>query len=539
MKTLLYRHEPKDLYSFYECIGVKFNNHSIDTHSVKNITAIGHNIIITGTGGIGKSTMMKHFFLNCIVEESYIPILLELRYFNDKDIKEISIIDALYENISNGRFKLEKEYFLYSLESGYYLILLDGYDEVKGDKTYKINKEIMNLCNKYPDNYYIVSSRPTEEFISWTNFIELRSLPLTKVQALSLINKLDYDYDVKHNFYKQLESYLFDKYTTFASNPLLLTIMLMTFENRASIPDKLNEFYEQAFSALFNVHDATKGSYKRDIRSKLGYEDFKLVFSYICFKSYFNSKYEFTEASLLDYISQAKTKLEKNFDSEDYKEDLIKSVCMLVREGLIYKFSHRSFQEYFAALYTCKLTDDVQERLIAGWIKSGSRSVMDNYLYMLFDLQTEKCNKIILLPGLRELKRRYDIYSGSMIKLMQNVFSGIFIDRSNGKKIKFLIKDEYIATIISLTLKYYNFTYQHNRDDSNICDLLDDIRKEQGENFDVFEFKELIKYGVLEEVIEKCDWIKEQIEFVLNVYEQLKKKKIGNKRKLSSILCDL
>jgi len=59
---------------------------------------------------------------------------------------------------------------------------------------------------------------------------------------------------------------------------------------------------------------------------------------------------------------------------------------------------------------------------------------MDNYLYMLFDLQTEKCNKIILLPGLRELKRRYDIYSGSMIKLMQNVFSGIFIDRSNGKK---------------------------------------------------------------------------------------------------------
>lgn|GEM_PF-932958 len=90
-----------------------------------------------------------------------------------------------------------------------------------------------------------------------------------------------------------------------------------------------------------------------------------------------------------------------------------------------------------------------------------------------------------------------------------------------------------------MTLKYYNFTYQHNRDDSNICDLLDDIRKEQGENFDVFEFKELIKYGVLEEVIEKCDWIKEQIEFVLNVYEQLKKKKIGNKRKLSSILCDL
>lgn len=109
-------------------------------------------------------------------------------------------------------------------------------------------------------------------------------------------------------FYKELDEYLYDKYKTFASNPLLLTIMLLTFENRASIPDKLNDFFEQAFTTLFHTHDATKGGYKRDIQSKLGYEDFKAVFSYFCFKSFFNSDYKFSENKVLEYIGMAKHK---------------------------------------------------------------------------------------------------------------------------------------------------------------------------------------------------------------------------------------
>lgn len=35
---------------------------TIDTADVNNVLNIGHKIIITGTGGIGKSMLMKHFF---------------------------------------------------------------------------------------------------------------------------------------------------------------------------------------------------------------------------------------------------------------------------------------------------------------------------------------------------------------------------------------------------------------------------------------------------------------------------------------------
>lgn len=101
---------------------------------------------------------------------------------------------------------------------------------------------------------------------------------MNKQQALNLVKKLEFDEVVKDTFYKELDRTLYDKYESFASNPLLLNIMLLTFQKHASIPERLNDFYDEAFVTLFNVHDATKDSYVRDIRSGLGCEDFKLVF---------------------------------------------------------------------------------------------------------------------------------------------------------------------------------------------------------------------------------------------------------------------
>lgn len=124
----------------------------------------------------------------------------------------------------------------------------------------KLSNEIKAVANKYSDNKYILSSRPTDDFIGWNDFIEAECMQLNKDQALSLIKKLDFDENVKKNFYRELNNVLYEKYSSFASNPLLLTIMLLTYDNRASIPDKLNDFYEQAFATLFNMHDATKDS---------------------------------------------------------------------------------------------------------------------------------------------------------------------------------------------------------------------------------------------------------------------------------------
>lgn len=438
LKTLLYKQTPKFIYSFYEPVGILRNRKNIiDTSDVNNVLEIGKKVIITGTGGIGKSVMLKHFFLDTIKRTSLVPIFVELRSLNNLPKESINLEKHIYTIMRNHKFTLEKKYFDYSLETGSYVILFDGFDELKNDIAETITQEIFRFCDKYPDNYYVVSSRPLQEFIGWNQFEEVKAMRLTKKQALSLINKIEYDEVVKEKFSKALEEELYDKYKSFASTPLLLTIMLLTFENRYSMPDKLNDFYEQAFMALFHTHDATKGGYKREKFSKLGFEDFKLVFSHFCFKSFFNSDFEFTESKAIEYLEQTKKKgvISKDYESEAYLEDLSKSVCMLVHEGLNYVFSHRSFQEYFAAVYTVQLNDIQQKEFIKRWLTEKHFRMNSNFLDMLYDLQPSRFIKNIIRPALEDLEKSFIDNGKSTEWLIQQLVDKVIVFEDDDSKI--------------------------------------------------------------------------------------------------------
>ena len=537
IKTLIYRHVPKDLYSFYECTGVSCNGKIVQTDDVRKLINISNRLIITGLGGMGKTILLKHLFLNTIDKTKYIPVLIELRSVNYIDVKEISIYEIIYENMCNNGFEMEKKYFEYSLEKGGYVILLDGYDEVNQDKAQKVTTEIRGLCNKYTNNKFIITSRPSDSFIGWSEFVEVNSLELSKLKALKLISRIEFDERVKDKFYNELDKYLYDKYQSFASNPLLLTIMLLTYESRASIPDKLNDFYEQAFATLFNMHDATKEEYVRDIRSKLGYEDFKLIFAYFCFKSYFGGHYEFTEALLNDYINKAKEKFENiNFDIKAFRDDLVQSVCMLVKDGLNYRFTHRSFQEYFAAWYCCKLVDDDQRKLIIKWLK-GPAMYNDTFLTMLFNLQSEKVNKIILAPGLRQVKEKY-LKHGLSVALLKEFYDSVFFsfgEHDDEPGIAVGIKNSYLCGVIRHTCRLNGHVIDTSYLNSNV-NFMDKVKSygDRDINFD-----ELLEVATEEEILDGIGWFVQQLIFALEVLEKNDVKKTGNIRNVASILENL
>ena len=547
IKTIIYRRVPKDLYSFYECIGLSYNGKTIDTCDINNILNTGKKIIITGSGGMGKSILLKHLYLNSIETTGNIPVLLELRSFNAIETKDICLEETIYQVLVQNGFTLEKEYFEYSMLEGGYIILLDGFDELNRDKAAKVSAEIKKLADKYGENYYILSSRPSEEFIGWNDFSEAQTMPLNKTQAINLINKIDFDENIKTIFCRELEETLFEKYESFAQNPLLLNIMLLTFNNHAAIPDKLNDFYDQAFATLFNMHDATKDAYVRDIRTQLGCEDFKLIFAYICFKSYFKSEYEFTETKLREHISEAKNKFKQfKFTVDEFLEDLTLSVCMLVKDGLNYHFSHRSFQEYFAAWYTCKLTDEIQKKLLSSWLKESLSSLNDSYFTMLYNMQPEKVNKIILFPGLRKIQTLYT-EKGFSIEFLSKLFTGlstrVYFEEENGKKVRYKsislnIKDNYMCSVLKLSciLNGYSFPKINAEAEEKVYDL---IKKNSKTGKIVKPFKEVLDFIDEADLLEALKWFEKQIEFSIFILEQEKENDISKKRRVSSILDEL
>ena len=57
-----------------------------------------------------------------------------------------------------------------------------------------------NLNSKYWQDVY----KRQEMFIGWNDFVETSVMPLSKKQALSLVNKIEFDESAKRAFYTEL-----------------------------------------------------------------------------------------------------------------------------------------------------------------------------------------------------------------------------------------------------------------------------------------------------------------------------------------------
>ena len=190
VKTLLYKNEGKFLYDFYEHVYLDDNNSDlIETSNTELIFEKTSNVILTGTGGIGKSMLVKHIFINQVQQATSIPIFIELKSLNESDFSENELVDFIYQEVQNHHLNLEKKYFKSTLETGRYTIIFDGLDEVNPSKRSWLDKEIKEFVTLYNSNRYVLSSRPSEEFIGWNQFAEYEIKKLNKEQALALIDK--------------------------------------------------------------------------------------------------------------------------------------------------------------------------------------------------------------------------------------------------------------------------------------------------------------------------------------------------------------
>lgn len=399
IKTIIYGIEPKRLYDFFEVPFLKKGSDIIKPTTTKILTNLSKFLIIEGSGGIGKSTLMKHLFLSELELKDYIPIFIELKDFNEEG--HLDLEKLLLKKLNQFHNTFQEEYLAYALQSGCFLFLLDGYDELYSENQKEFFKKLNDFCDKYPENHYILSSRPysESEFIEFQRFTVLKAVPFTKEQAISLITKIEYpDEELKNKFIRDLESGLYDRHDTFASNPLLLNIMLSTYNDYAEIPQKLHLFYYQAFDTMFSKHDATK-SYRRKMLSDLSSDTFKECFAIFCFLTYQKAKTEFTFPEIEDIFKKFPPRIKNVLNIGNFIHDLENCLCVLYKEGNRYKFSHRSFQEYFVAYFLNIQTDSKMRDYSFHLIDSGKFSFSaDSVFFMLEDMSTQRFNNNILIP---------------------------------------------------------------------------------------------------------------------------------------------
>lgn len=405
IKTLLYRDRPVDLKAHYVPMNFLLGEEDICGSDIfENFRENKKNIVV-GTAGSGKSVLLRRIFIDLIEnKKGYVPILIELRLLTTPE-KNYSIFSFVHKTLSDLDEGFTEEQLHFAFKKGKIALFLDGFDEIDFDKKEEYEREILDISNKYSCSVLVVCSRPDECFSSWDEFHTFHAQPLNKEQSVDLISRIEYDETIKKKFMTELIEGLYEKHNDFLSNPLLLTMMLLTYEQLAEIPEKVHIFYEQAFDTLYHKHDALKSLYKRKTFSGLPIDDFKKIFSAFCIITYSDRKISFSYQKIIAYLEKAINIEGFKVNAKQFFNDLIKSVCIIQKDGIIYTFSHRSFQEYFAAYFISQSQSIDTGKVLDNIVIKHFR---DNVINMLFGLNMEKVETKWIIPRLKEIINKSD-----------------------------------------------------------------------------------------------------------------------------------
>jgi len=366
-------------------------------------------LIVRGNGGTGKTFFLKKLW-NDIFEnpEGKVPVFIELRRFNPVETPDI---ETLIRYTLSTKKDISSSVFNELSQHGKFIFIFDGFDEVTGEKRDILERQLFHLDEKYKNCGFIISSRSSERFDGWSKFKIYDVCSFDYKQIRTLIEKAPVPEELKKSFLKVLSEDFFAKHIEFLSSPLLALMMLITFRDQADIPDNLNEFYENCFSALYREHDATKQSFRR--RHFLSITEFKRLFATFCAMSYQQGKYEFKQAEFTHYLEQSLRWVNINCNEankigasvEEIKHEIVESVNLMQLDGPVYSFIHRSFQEYFAAYFAVTLQVDRTAKLL----KVFSRRSTDNALGIAYEMNQKAVEKYYILNEYQLLVEAHSI----------------------------------------------------------------------------------------------------------------------------------
>lgn len=421
LKTLLYSNEERPFDEFFVCNTIRTEEYYfrkrmtssdkvIEDVTLEKILEKARYCLLVGMGGIGKSMMMRHLFLESIKQyrtTGLLPVMVILREYG---VESDDLFDLIVRSIKRFDASVDKTLVNKLLLQGKCQLLLDGLDEIKATDMKAFLSQLDFFTDQYPNNQIVISSRRFASFIGLSRYRILWMERFSHEQALELVDKLKYHEEesrLKERFKQRLKSDLFRTHAEFATNPLLLTLMYMNFRIFTDVPEKQHKFYKQAYETLLQKHDGDKLTLTRAFRSVKDTSDFTDVFAEFCARSYRKGDYEFDEDKFKYYfgILHSTEKLDRSLMKVDnFRFDALHSSCLMYEEAQRIHFLHRSFQEYFFAEYYSRQDDTTMIKLGLSLRKPAQTKYDESEAFnMLYELAADKVERFIFLPFLKDI----------------------------------------------------------------------------------------------------------------------------------------
>nr|WP_227012413.1 NACHT domain-containing protein [Duganella sp. FT27W] len=357
-------------------------------------------VLITDTAGMGKSTLMRYLLVQCIRSNFAVPVFIELRHLSQtRTILDLLQGELNYEQL-DGTKKFTASNIAEILKNGELVFFFDGYDEIPFKDREAVTKDVKNFVETYPRNCYALTSRAESGLAAFPSFTQFRIRPLKKSESFALIKKYDKDGTRSEKLIARLKGKELRAVHEFLENPLLTTLLYRCFEYKQNVPEKKHIFYRQVFDALFDWHDSSKDGYNtREKKSKLDLDSFHRVLRVMGFISTLNGEIEGDKDKILEWIREAKSVcVGLNFSESDFLEDLTRAVPVFSRDGVFYKWSHKSLAEYFAAQYICTEGKIQQGEVFKHIFNENILDKFYNLIDQVYDLDQPAFRKYFSLP---------------------------------------------------------------------------------------------------------------------------------------------
>jgi len=316
-------------------------------------------LIVLGKPGAGKTTFLKHVAIQCSLGELQahrVPIFITLKDFAEIEQRP-SLLEYISEQFTNYGIS-DTSVAEKLLLQGQALVLLDGLDEVRETDCYRVLQEVRNFSTQFHRNQFVITCRIATREYTLEQFIEVEVADFEESQIATFATKWFAAKDPTKG-YKFLQKFKASSpIQELATNPLLLTLLCLMFEESADFPANRSELYKEGLNVLLRKWDAKRNIEREQIYKKLSIQHKEYLLSQLALITFKRGDYFFRQKEIEQYIADyirnipgVSVEVEAlQLDSEAVLKSIEAQHGLLVERARgIYSFSHLTFQEYFAA----------------------------------------------------------------------------------------------------------------------------------------------------------------------------------------------
>lgn len=380
VKTILYRTEPVYIEDVFFDIVINTNSTNVINDRDNGIESpIGftksffrtkRNIII-GIAGSGKSMFMKHCFIKELATRESIPLFIELRKI---DFEKYDLLGFIKNSILENEIATSNRILKRILETGKVKILLDGYDEVAGIHRRDLSKDIEKLALTFPATEIILTSRPGVYVEMLSSFSTGTIEPIGIDRAHDFIRKqlINAEDILTNNILQSIDRLPYSEKTFVVSTPLLLSLYILKYQNYSYSTNNITEMYAHVHESLLVSHDSiSKVGFVREKLCNISLTKFNNILYCFAASTLFRNEINFSYSSIVEKVELILKRLNTPVLPENFVNDLQICYSIIIKDGIEFRFIHKSLHEYYSAKYIISVLSDEGRKTICKRIGSN------------------------------------------------------------------------------------------------------------------------------------------------------------------------